>query len=450
MQFFDVGIAIETEDTDFTVGDIDYYLDVIQQNKTESTGGGTGGITPSGTKEISIVQNGESTEDVTRYASAHIVVDVPMPEPPAGVKEISVTENGVSTHDVSAFAQAEVTVAVPEPAGEKQITTNGKHDVKAFASVDVNVPSEGITPTGTKEITSNGTHDVTEFAQAKVNVPIPAEPTGTKDITENGVYDIKAFANVNVQVPVGVNPQGTKEISVTENGEKTEDVTNFKNVHIVTNVPSSGGGVSQEKYDALLNVLKTHNNQYDFENDELTSLKDYAFYNDRYIRSAVLQNVKEIGENAFANCKALASVSADNVSNAGRLAFNGAGLEQAVFPNLGTIRAQAFAWCASLVKVKCDKATMILDDAFNGCANLETVDILGGSSLSSFSQNPLTYFKNLVMRDTSKVTSTGSLSWMPSTASIYVPDALVEQYKTATNWSQKASQIKPLSEYKEV
>lgn len=428
---------------------IDYYLDVIQQNKTESTGGG---ITPSGTKEISIVQNGESTEDVTRYASAHIVVDVPMPEPPTGVKEISVTENGVSTHDVSAFAQAEVTVAVPEPAGEKQITTNGKHDVKAFASVDVNVPSEGITPTGVKEITSNGTHDVTQYAQAKVNVPIPAEPAGTKDITENGVHDIKAFANVNVQVPVGVTPQGTKEISVTENGEKTEDVTNFKSVHIVTNVQSSGGGsgVPQEKYDALLNVFKQQNNQYSFENDELTSLKECAFYSDRFVNQVILQNVTQIGENAFYNCKALKTILADKLYNAGRAAFNGSGLTQAVFPKLETIRAQAFAWCASLVKVKCDKATMILDDAFNGCANLETVDILGGSSLSSFSRNPLTYFKNLVMRDTSKVTATGSLSWMPSTASIYVPDDLVEQYKTATNWSTKASQIKPLSTYVEV
>lgn len=428
---------------------IDYYLDVIQQNKTESTGGG---ITPSGTKEISIVQNGESTEDVTRYASAHIVVDVPMPEPPTGVKEISVTENGVSTHDVSAFAQAEVTVAVPEPAGEKQITTNGKHDVKAFASVDVNVPSEGITPTGVKEITSNGTHDVTQYAQAKVNVPIPAEPAGTKDITENGVHDIKAFANVNVQVPVGVTPQGTKEISVTENGEKTEDVTNFKSVHIVTNVQGSGGGsgVPQEKYDALLNVFKQQNNQYSFENDELTSLKECAFYSDRFVNQVILQNVTQIGENAFYNCKALKTILADKLYNAGRAAFNGSGLTQAVFPKLETIRAQAFAWCASLVKVKCDKATMILDDAFNGCANLETVDILGGSSLSSFSRNPLTYFKNLVMRDTSKVTATGSLSWMPSTASIYVPDDLVEQYKTATNWSTKASQIKPLSTYVEV
>lgn len=403
---------------------IDFYLDAIQK-KTSSGGGSTGGITPTGTKEISIVANGERNEDVTQYANAHIVVDVPVPDEPTGVTQI--TKNGI--HDVKNFASANVQVPVPaEPAGSKviEITANGntKHDVKQFAEADVhvNVPSEGITPSGVKTITSNGTHDVTEFAQAKV------------------------------EVPVGVNPTGTKEISVTENGEKTEDVTNFKSVHIVTNVQSSGGGsgVPQEKYDVLLNVLKTHNNQYDFENDELTSLKDYAFYSDRYIRSAVLQNVKQIGENAFANCKALTSVSADNVSNAGRLAFNGAGLAQAVFPKLETIRAQAFAWCASLVKVKCDKATMILDDAFNGCANLETVDILGGSSLSSFSRNPLTYFKNLVMRDTSKVTATGSLSWMPSTASIYVPDDLVEQYKTATNWSTKASQIKPLSTYVEV
>lgn len=432
---------------------IDFYLDAIQ--KKSSGGGGTGGITPTGTKEISIVANGERNEDVTQFANAHIVVDVPVPDEPSGTMQI--TKNGV--HDVKNFASANVQVPVPaEPSGSKviEITENGntKHDVKAFAEADVrvNVPASGITPSGVKTITSNGTHDVTQYAQAKVNVPIPAEPAGTKDITENGVHDIKAFANVNVQVPVGVNPQGTKEISVTENGEKTEDVTNFKSVHIVTNVQGSGGGsgVPQEKYDELLNVFKQHNNQYDFENSELTSLKDYAFYSDRYIRSAVLQNVKQIGENAFANCKALTSVSADNVSNAGRLAFNGAGLEQAVFPKLETIRAQAFAWCASLVKVKCDKATMILDDAFNGCANLETVDILGGSSLSSFSRNPLTYFKNLVMRDTSKVTATGSLSWMPSTASIYVPDDLIEQYKTATNWSTKASQIKPLSTYVEV
>ena len=403
---------------------IDFYLDIIQKKSSSGTGGG-GGITPVGTKVITT--NGK--HDVTTYAEAD--VQVPIPEAPSGKKVISVTENGVTTHDVASFAQAEVSVAVPipaEPAGEKviDIVANGTHteDIKKFATakINVNVPATGITPQGVKTITENGTHDVAQFAQAKVDVP------------------------------QGITPAGTKEVSISQNGEVTEDVTSFKNVHIVTNVPSAGGGagVPQEKYDALLMTFKQNNNQYDFANDDITSLRDFAFYGDRYLRNVILQNVTQIGENAFANCKALSTISADKLYNAGAKAFNASGLTQAVFPRLEVFRSQAFAWCASLVKVKCDKAKTILDDAFNGCSKLKTIDMLGGGSISSPARNPLTYFESLVIRSTEKITSTDSLGWIPSTASIYVPDSLVEQYKTATNWSQKASQIKPLSEYKEV
>lgn len=38
---------------------------------------GGGGITPSGTKEITITENGTTTEDVTNYANAAITVNVP-------------------------------------------------------------------------------------------------------------------------------------------------------------------------------------------------------------------------------------------------------------------------------------------------------------------------------------------------------------------------------------
>lgn len=389
---------------------IDMYLDVVQKKKNAG-GGGTGGITPSGTKVIKT--NGK--HDVTAFATAD--VQVPIPEAPAGKTQISITENGVSTHDVTDFAQAEVNVNVPvpeEPAGEKvvNITQNGvtTEDVKTFATAKINVavPSTGITPQGTKTITENGTHDVTQFAQAKVEVPMPAEPTGTKEITSNGTHDVKAFANVNVAVPVGVTPQGTKEIEITANGEKTEDVSSFKNVHIVTNVPSSGGtGVPQEKYNSLLDALSVHSAPYTFENEDVVSLKTNAFYEDYQILNVIL-------------------------------------------PNLKKIEAYTFYMARSLKKVKCVSATSIGLNAFQQCRALETIDIAGGGTIESLSRSgglP----KIIVIRSAEKVTPVSGLSdWGGSLTSIYVADELVEQYKVATNWSSKADKIKPLSEYVEV
>lgn len=359
---------------------IDFYLDIIQKKTASGTGGG--GITPVGTKVITT--NGK--HDVTTYAEAD--VQVPIPEAPSGKTTISITENGVSTHDVTAFAQAEVSVAVPipaEPSGEKviDIVANGTHteDIKKFATakISVAVPSTGITPQGTKTITENGTHDVTNFAQAKV------------------------------EVPVGVNPSGTKEISISQNGEVTEDVTSFKNVHIVTNVPSAGGGtgVPQEKYNSLLDVLAVHSAPYTFENEDVVSLKTNAFYEDYQILNVILQNLKKI-------------------------------------------EAYTFYMARSLKKVKCVSATSIGLNAFQQCRALETIDILGGGTIESLSRSgglP----KTIVIRSSEKVTPVSGLSdWGGSLTSIYVADELVEQYKTATNWSSKADKIKPLSEYVEV
>lgn len=51
------------------------------------------GITPTGTKQISIAANGTTTEDVTNYANAEITVNVPSGPSPALVSK-SITENG--------------------------------------------------------------------------------------------------------------------------------------------------------------------------------------------------------------------------------------------------------------------------------------------------------------------------------------------------------------------
>lgn len=399
---------------------IDFYLDIIQKKKSADTGGG--GITPTGTKTITA--NGK--HDVTAYETAD--VQVPIPEAPTGKTQISITENGVTTHDVASFAQAEVNVQVPdEPTGEKvvNITSNGTttEDVKAFATakINVNVPATGITPQGTKTITENGTHDVTAFAQAKV------------------------------EVPQGITPVGTKEISISQNGEVTEDVTSFKNVHIVTNVPSSGGGaggISQEKYDSLLQALQTQTQAYSFTNADITSLRDSAFYNDKQLSSVTLQNATHVGANAFERCTLLSKCSVDKMQTCGDSAFSRANLSQAVFPNLSAIARNMFVFCSYLKKVKCDKAISIDERAFNGCASLEVIDILGGGNISAPSTSELYKLKSVVLRGTENVTPTSDTIWLPSSVTIYVPDSLVEQYKSATNWSSRT--IKPLSEYVEV
>lgn len=49
----------------------------------------SGGITPTGTKQISITQNGTTTEDVTQYANAKITVNVPSgPSLPSVISKI--------------------------------------------------------------------------------------------------------------------------------------------------------------------------------------------------------------------------------------------------------------------------------------------------------------------------------------------------------------------------
>lgn len=106
------------------------------------------GTTPTGTKQISIAQNGTSTEDVEAYASAQISVNVPIPTFQTQTK--TVTQNGTVTPDSGYDGLSQVTVNVPQ----------------------------GITPSGTKQIsiTANGTttEDVTNYASAQISVSVPS------------------------------------------------------------------------------------------------------------------------------------------------------------------------------------------------------------------------------------------------------------------------------------
>lgn len=114
------------------------------------------GATPTGTKEISIAQNGTITENVSGFASAEITANVPNSY--SASDEGKVVNNGLLVEQTSA-----------------EYTLNNTYDTTLIDEVTVNVGG-GITPTGTKQISisQNGTttEDVTNYTNAEITVNV--------------------------------------------------------------------------------------------------------------------------------------------------------------------------------------------------------------------------------------------------------------------------------------
>lgn len=205
----------------------------------------------------------------------------------------------------------------------------------------------------------------------------------------------------------------------------------------------------------------------EYASDEVTSVKDSAFSTCKSLTGVSFPKCTSIGANSFRGCTALESVnlpscvsfintvssgyffdSANNLKSinipnlttieTGTRAFGGCyALEEFNAPNLTSLTStiSMFTICRQLKKVNLPKlgGTTINMRTFENCYVLEKV-ILGGSQL-----NPLD--------NVSAFSNAGT--HIENGANIYVPDDLVDTYKTATNWANFADKIKPISELEE-
>ena len=97
--------------------------------------------------------------------------------------------------------------------------------------------------------------------------------------------------------------------------------------------------------------------------------------------------------------------------------------------------------------------TSIGSSAFSGCYKLTTADFQAITSIGSNAFIGCSALTALILRSEAMVTVSSSFGNTPiasGTGYIYVPSALVNSYKVASNWSAYAEQIRAIEDYPDI
>lgn len=237
-------------------------------------------------------------------------------------------------------------------------------------------------------------------------------------------YKVSQMASAISAIPTGgVTPTGTKQISITQNGTTTEDVTNYASAEITVNVPTGGGSYS----DVLKALIDRTIDNLTFPSG-LTAIGNNAFDGCSNLTSVTIPSgVTSIGNSAFSECKNLETVTIPSgVTSIGSNAFfNCQKLLSVELPSTvtGSIKNYTFQNCYLVPSIILPSGvTSIGVSAFNSCRSLTTLvlrrsdDVCALNNVNALASTPIRGYNNL-------------------TGTVYVPRALIDSYKSASNWS---------------
>ena len=192
---------------------------------------------------------------------------------------------------------------------------------------------------------------------------------------------------------------------------------------------AAGGGDGDSALNALLDgsIVELNSNA--------TSIFAHACRGRTELVSVNLTEATSINTYAFDACDKLRSVSAPKCTSVGSYVFRACvSLEEIVLTETTTLSTCAFNQCSALKKADFPSLKNIGSNVFTGCSGLEALILRTTASECKLS-------------NINALTSTPIVS---GTGYVYVPKNLEGTYKSASNWSSLASQIRAIEDYPEI
>lgn len=183
----------------------------------------------------------------------------------------------------------------------------------------------------------------------------------------------------------------------------------------------------------------------------LTAVGASAFYNCQTLSGLTMPVATNVGSTAFGLCQNISFANIPNLVQMGESAFYRCSELMTVdFPKLMLIPQMGFAQCVGLTSVSMPLVSKIGNSAFASCTGLLSVsfpvlDNLGTSAFSNCTSLSVAIIGTGLSKACS-LTNSNAFGGTNEALIIYVPDSLVESYKTSVQWSALASRIKGISE----
>lgn len=169
-----------------------------------------------------------------------------------------------------------------------------------------------------------------------------------------------------------------------------------------------------------------------YENDRVTIIGHGAFAAIQNLTSVSFPNVTTVGDYAIEDCSELVSINLPAAITFGTQVFNSCRkLKKIVLPSASSIGIECFYRCSGITIIDLPVATTINNKAFQDCTVLTALILRNTTGICTINNSN-------VFNSTPVASGTGY---------IYVPQALVASYGSATNWKTYATQLRPLEDY---